>query len=264
MAILKWWNGSAWVDVANTDAIPKVPSTDEAMVRFDGTGGLVQDTPGVTSDGSGNLHIAGDIDCGDLDVGGAITVGDGVSVAQALYESYWPWKSNKWFSQSPGLDTDVTAAGFTLVTDEVWYIPLFISHRVTFDGFGFHVVTAEGGKNARVAIYNSSAAAPSTLVVESANMTLAGTGAVTIAVTQTTLQAGPYFWAVNTDASTATVRRLVVLNTTVLSILGSAAPGDDPANYYKEASAFGAFPATATPGTEALAGNLPVFKLQVV
>ncbi len=211
------------------------------------------------------LTVAEDTIIGRV-TGGNIDDIKGPQVSEVLFgDTFNTWKSNKWYTQSPGSDGMANSTGYVLVTNTVHYFPLSISHRVTFDVFGFQVVVTEGGKNARVAIFNASAGAPTSVVVESGNITLAGAGNVSVAVTATTIEAGEYFWAVNADSTTASVRR-IVLNTgfTGITSLGASTPGGHPDTRYTEASAFGAFPDPATPGAAAGVSYLPLLRLQVV
>ena len=301
MAVLKIFDGSNFVDIANFDSVPKVAvTTDNTLARYDGTSGLLQASGATLSDGDdlsnvtieginvaddvvlketfdANTVLAADSDntpaalaVAEDTVVGRITGGNiddikGPSVAEVLFgDTFNTWVSNRWYNQSPGFDSTALGLSITLATDTVKYYPLFISHRVTFDNFGFHVAVLEAGKNARIAIYNAASNAPTAVVVESGNMSLAATGAVTIAVAETTLQAGQYFWGVNADSATAALRRIIVLDNPMIISLGSAAPGEAPGNSYTEASAFGAFPDPATPGSVATATNVPNLKLQVV
>ncbi len=338
MAVLKINDGSNFVDIANFDSVPKVtPTTDNAIARYDGTTGLLQDTSVATISDAGDMLIAGDLDCqdmdaatdatigGTLDVTGAVTVSStvdgrdiaadgtkldgavleadynantvlaatsddtpaaltvaedtvvgritggniaaikGPSVAEVLFgDTFNSWVSNKWYTQSPGYGVASSNAGIALTANIVHYFPLLITHRVTFDNVGFQVGTAEAGKNARIAIYNASAGAPTTVVVESGNITLAGTGNLSVAVAATTLQAGQYFWAVNADSTTAVVYRTQANLTKTFISLGASFPGNTPDCRYAEASAFGVFPDPATPGTAANISFLPLLKFQVV
>ena len=252
MAVLKIYNGSSFVDIANFDSVPNS--------LFDANTILVADT----DDTPAALTIDEDTILGRI-TSGNIKAIKGPEVSEVLSgDSYNTWTSNVWYHQSPGEDPDISSTGVVLVADTVYYTPLWISHRVTFDNFGFHVATAEAGKNARIAIYDASGNEPTTLVVESGNITLASTGASSVAVTQTTLQAGQYFWASNADSSTAAVRRIVTSESRRVQSLGAGTVGGSPKCLYTEASAFGVFPATATPGSAAAATSIPAARLQVV
>ncbi len=257
-------------DGTKLDAIESAADvTDAANVN---TAGAVMETDynantvlAATSDDTPvTLTVAEDTVVGRI-TGGNIAAIKGPSVAEVLFgDSFNTWVSNQWYTQSPLFNVSMSSTGEALATDTVEYFPLFITHRVTFDTFGFQVATAESGKNARIAIYNSSAGAPTSVVVESGNMSLASTGIVTVAITETTIQAGAYFWAVNADSSTAATRRFSGSINTVVASLGAASAGVNPHCRYLESSAFGAFPDPATPGSSSVTSWLPLLKLQVV
>ncbi len=342
MAELKIWNGSAWVTIANADAVPNalfdahtilkadsdntpvalavatntllgrqagnindIPIDNQALVGRQGTvitniavadntlvgrsGGDVATISVATNEvvgrRAGNLEAfpvaaqslvgrqGGQLD--DILISASNIVGrtatgsvgalTAAEIADILAASLNPaFISGRWYNQSPGKDPDVVTTALVLATNTIWYYPLLIDQTVSLDALGTYVATAEAGTNARVAIYNSdSTPQPTTLVVESDDLTLAVADNVTDPVTETLLPPGRYWWAINADSATAATRRF---NTPAnnLHVLGSANPGAEAAAIYTEAHALGAFPATATPAGPTAANNVPLIKFQVV
>lgn len=200
-------------------------------------------------------------------VGGFLKALDAAEIANILAASLSPlFISSRWYNQSPRWEPDVIVIPLVLATNTIWFYLLRIDQTVSLDALGIHVLTAEAGKNARVAIYSSDGTPqPTTLIVESDPLSLvvgAGTD-VTDPVTETELDPGLYWWAINADSTTAATARYNAIASR-LNFLGSATPGAEAASIYTEAHAFGAFPATATPVGPTVVANVPLIKFQVV
>ena len=95
---------------------------------------------------------------------------------------------------------------FTWVADRLYGVPFFIPWRVAWDGIGFECTVAEAGKNAKIGIYNMTAAGvPGTRIYNgnASPLALNAIGAKSIAGIATTLEPGVYVLAIITDATTA-------------------------------------------------------------
>lgn len=90
----------------------------------------------------------------------------------------------------------------TLTADRLYAVPIYISETTTFDRIGINVTTGSGAFNARLGIYNNSAGAPSTLVLDCGTVSVAAVAAVAATISQS-LTPGWYWLVLVTDGTPA-------------------------------------------------------------
>lgn len=92
-----------------------------------------------------------------------------------------------------------------IFADSISAVPIWFSHTETWTEIGVYVDTAEAGASIRLGIWSSSGNAPGALLVDTGNLSLASTGALTATVSQS-LTANTLYWIgyiSNTDGVTA-------------------------------------------------------------
>lgn len=103
--------------------------------------------------------------------------------------------------------------------------PFVSPYDIVIDQLGVSVSTLLAGANCKVVIYNSdSNGRPSTVLIESGNISAAATGTVFATISSTTLVAGTKYWFGVRSSGTQTLRTLNVSALPVLSYTSAATP----------------------------------------
>lgn len=253
-------------------------STDNAVVRFDGTGGKTGQNSGVTIDdndiittpaGGGHAFTEGTAPSTAANTGAVYTKdsggqpelffreesdGDEVQltksgVVAATLLSNGGYASNRYYG---GSFDNITNANTLVVTANRLYCRMFLClEETTFTRIGIEV-TSGAGTNGRLGIFQFDGSSPgsSARVVDAGTITTSTTGEKEATISQT-LTPGMYFLAAVFD-NTPTVRACVNNNASNWgqAFLGNAAQGtatDDAGGVYATHT-FGALPATVGAG----------------
>lgn len=180
-------------------------------------------------------------------------VGDGGGLAGAQV-GWWvgntPGMIRTWYYHTTAA---VTALGSgPAEPSRIVYLPIFIgdydadSEWSNIETLSVNVTGAEAGKFVRLAIYDSRNGAPTNLLYESGNISVASTGFKTWSISGTArLPMGWYWLAVNNDTSTATFSRYTTTGT-IGHMLGYSSLSTTVPNILVQVYTFGAFPSTAS------------------
>lgn len=99
------------------------------------------------------------------------------------------------------------AASYTTVAlsaNVLYAVPFLVPKTVTYSALVFEVTTQSAGNNARLGIYSDTNGAPDALVLDGGTVSLTGTGAKTVVISQS-LTAGAY-WLAYVSNGTPSVR----------------------------------------------------------
>lgn len=184
-------------------------------------------------------------------------VGDGGGLAGAQV-GWWtgnhPGMKRLWYYNTTGPVTSHITG--TILPNLIAYTPFWVgdydadSEWSNIDSVSFNCAAAEASKNVRLAIYDSRNGAPTNLLYESGNISVATNGIKTWSISGTArLPMGWYWLASNNDTSTATFRLIDNLGSQGYMV-GNASLAFVVNNLMAQAHTFGAFPdpAAATAG----------------
>jgi hypothetical protein len=105
------------------------------------------------------------------------------------------YAAGRYYSLSAGALTTLA-----LSADTVYYMPISVGEKHTFDRIAVQVTTTGTANNVRMAIYNNVNGVPTSLVIDAGALAISGTGLKASTISQS-LNAGVYFLAIVADGS---------------------------------------------------------------
>lgn len=155
-------------------------------------------------------------------------------------------RSQRWYLPS---DNASTLTNVNHTTPSVFFVPMVIEKAITIDAIAVEVVTAGfAGSSCRFGIYNGDASlcVPTTLIVDSGDISTTVAVKTVVLGTPITLQPGLYFTAFSTGSSTAHQMRSLAVSSFSTVIGQAAAGGANQGSYINGTrAAYGALPANA-------------------
>lgn len=240
----KRWQLEGW-----TDHVHRLEELED--VAFSGAPGAGDV---LLHDGSDWTEVALDSDVVDnLSTVSGAAVTDALDALRLAGVNRTTWATGRYYYQShisilPSATTISLGGSGTII-----YYPLYIPDDYTLNALVCECTTASAGKNVRMGLYSDSNGLPGTLLVDGGNVSTATTGKKTAAISLA-VSAGWYWLAVRSSGGTYRG----CLNSNIAPMIGDSSGvttlGTSGAvTGWTEAGVFGAFPASATPGSSTTA-----------
>lgn len=156
------------------------------------------------------------------------------------------------YSATGGLSSSTLVAGLR------YYVPFFVPERTTYTKIGLRVTTAIASSNMRLGIHHSEDGIPTTLIVDSGDLSTATAGAIEATINES-LEAGFYWLTLQSDNAIDTN---FILIGELLGLSGSTTDNGMEILPFAGPTGYGVLPATAVGVTYTTSGNAPAMWLR--